>query len=58
MNRIHHRHHVRRPTQVQGGHRVQDHVHQVVFGQPLTHVHRQQQRLITLRVKEVLRHTP
>jgi hypothetical protein len=42
---------------VQGGHRVQHHEHQIVFGQPVAHVHRQQQRLITLRKKEVLRHT-
>jgi hypothetical protein len=46
------------PAQIQGGHRVQHHEHQIVFGQPLAHVHRQQQRLITLRKKEVLRHTP
>jgi hypothetical protein len=45
-------------AQIQGGHRVQHDVHQIVFGQPLAHVHRQQQRLITLREKEVLRHTP
>jgi hypothetical protein len=45
-------------TQIQGGHRVQHHEHQIVLGQPLPHVHRQQQRLITLRVQEVLRHTP
>ena len=44
-------------TEIQGGHRVQDHEHQIVFGQPLPHVHRQQQRLITLREKKVLRHT-
>jgi hypothetical protein len=45
-------------TQVQGGHRIQHHEHQIVFGQPLAHVHRQQQRLITLRVQKILRHTP
>ena len=45
-------------AQVQGGHRVQHHEHQIVFGQPLAHVHRQQQRLITLRIKEILRHKP
>jgi len=45
-------------AQIQGGHRVQHHEHQIVFGQPLAHVHRQQQPLITLREKEVLRHTP
>jgi len=45
-------------TQIQGGHRIQHHEHQIVFGQPLAHIHRQQQRLITLREKEVLRHTP
>jgi hypothetical protein len=44
------------PGQVQSGHRVQHHIHQIVLGQPLPHVHRQQQRLITLRVQEVLRH--
>jgi hypothetical protein len=45
-------------TQIQGRHRVQHDEHQVVFGQPLAHVRRHQQRLITLREKEVLRHTP
>jgi hypothetical protein len=45
------------PAQVHGGHRIQHHEHQIVLGQPLTHVHRQQQRLITLRVQEILRHT-
>jgi hypothetical protein len=45
-------------TQIKGGHRVQHHVHQVVFGQPLAHVRRHQQRLITLRVKEILQHKP
>jgi hypothetical protein len=45
-------------AQVQGGHRVQHHEHQIVLRQPLAHVHRQQQRLITLREKEILRHTP
>jgi hypothetical protein len=44
-------------AQIQGGHRVQHHEHQIVFGQPLAHVHRHQQRLITLREQEVLRHT-
>jgi len=46
------------PAQIQGGHRIQHHEHQVVPGQPLAHVHRQQQRLITLRKEEVLRHEP
>jgi len=41
-----------------GGHRVQHHEHQIVFGQPLAHIHRQQQRLLTLRVQKILRHTP
>jgi hypothetical protein len=45
-------------TQVQRGHRVQHDEHQVVLGQPLAHVHRQQHRLITLRGKEILRHKP
>ena len=66
----HHRRVVRRPAvpigpiaaakriQVQRVHRIQHDEHQVVFGQPVPHVHRHQQRLITLRVKEVLRHTP
>jgi hypothetical protein len=45
-------------TQVQRGHRVQHHEHQIVLGQPLPHAHRQQQRLITLRIQEILRHTP
>jgi hypothetical protein len=45
-------------AEVEGGDRVQHHVHQIVFGQPLAHFHRQQKRLITLREKEVLRHTP
>jgi hypothetical protein len=45
-------------TQIQGGHRVQHHEHQIDLGQPFPHVHRHQQRLITLREKEVLRHTP
>jgi hypothetical protein len=45
-------------AQVQGGHSVQHHEHQVVSGQPLAHVHRQQQRLITLGIKEILRHEP
>ena len=40
------------------GYRVQHDEHQIVLGQPLAHIHRQQQRLITLREKEVLRHTP
>jgi molybdopterin-dependent oxidoreductase-like protein len=46
------------PAQIQGRHRVQHDEHHIVFGQPLAHVHRQQQRLITLREKEILRHTP
>jgi len=41
-----------RTRQVHGGHRVQHHEHQIVLGQPLPHVHRQQQRLITLRERE------
>jgi hypothetical protein len=45
-------------AQIQGGHRVQHHEDQIVLGQPLAHVHRQQQRLIPLRIKEILRHTP
>jgi hypothetical protein len=45
-------------TQVQRGHRVHHDEHQVVLGQPLAHVHRQQQRLVTLRRKEILRHKP
>ena len=39
-----------------GGHRIQHHEHQVILRQPLAHVHRHQQRLITLREQEVLRH--
>lgn len=45
-------------TQIQGGHHIQDHEHQIVLGQPLAHIHRQQQRPITVRVQEILRHTP
>jgi hypothetical protein len=45
-------------AQIQRGHRVQHHEDQVVFGQPLAHVRRQQQQLITLWKKEVLRHKP
>jgi hypothetical protein len=45
-------------AQIQGGHRVQHDERQIVPGQPLAHVHRQQQRLITLREKEVLQHKP
>jgi hypothetical protein len=33
------------PAQIQRGHRIQDHEHQIVLRQPPTHVHRQQQRL-------------
>jgi hypothetical protein len=44
--------------QIQRGHRVQHHEHQIVLGQPLAHVRRHQQRLITLRINEVLRHKP
>jgi len=44
-------------AQIQGGHRVQHHEHQVVFGQPLAHVHRHQQRLITLREGNSAAHT-
>jgi len=46
------------PAQIQGGHRVQHDIDQVVFGQPLAHVDRHQQRLITLRKEEILRHKP
>ena len=46
------------PVQINSGHRVQHHEHQIVLGQPLTHIYRQQQRLITLRIHKVLRHTP
>jgi hypothetical protein len=42
-------------AQIQGGHRVQHDEHQIVFGQPLPHVHRQQQRLITLRRPSLVR---
>jgi hypothetical protein len=45
------------PAQVQRGHHIEHDEHQIVPGQPLAHVHRQQQRLITLREKEILRHT-
>jgi hypothetical protein len=45
-------------AQIQRSHRVQHDEHQVVFGQPFPHVHRQQQRLITLRKEEILRHKP
>jgi hypothetical protein len=45
-------------AQIQGGHRIQHDEHQIVLGQPPAHVHRQQQRLITLRENEVLRHKP
>ena len=45
-------------AEIQGGHRVQHDEDQIVFGQPLAHVHRQQHRLITLRIEEILRHTP
>jgi hypothetical protein len=45
-------------AQVQRGYRVQHHERQVILGQPLAHVHRQQQRLITLRKQEILRHKP
>jgi len=45
-------------TQIEGGHRVQQDGHQIVLGQPVQHIHRHQQRLITLRAKEILRHTP
>ncbi len=44
--------------QIQGGHRVQHDEDQIVPGQPLAHARRHQQRLITLRAKEILRHTP
>jgi hypothetical protein len=46
------------PAQIQGGHRIQHDEDQIVLGQPLAHVHRHQQRLITLRAKEILRHKP
>jgi hypothetical protein len=42
-------------AQVQGGYHVQHHEHKIVFGQPLAHAHRHQQRLITLRNQKVLR---
>ncbi len=45
-------------AQIQGGDRVQYDERQIVLGQPFAHVHRQQQRLITLRINEVLRHKP
>jgi hypothetical protein len=45
-------------AQVQRRHRVQHDEHQVVFGPQLPHIHRHQQRLITLRIKEILRHEP
>jgi hypothetical protein len=45
-------------AQIHGGNRIQHNEHQIVLGQPLPHIHRHQQWLITLRVKEVLRHTP
>jgi hypothetical protein len=45
-------------AQIQGGHRSQHDEHQIVLRQPLAHVHRHQQRLITLREKEILRHVP
>ena len=45
-------------VQIQLGHRIQHDEHQIVLGQPLAHVHRQQQRLITLRGKEILQHKP
>jgi len=46
------------PAQIQGGHRIQHDMDQVIFGQPLAHVHGHQQRLITLRKEEILRHKP
>ena len=45
-------------TQIQRGHRIQHDERQIVFGEPLPHVHRHQHRLITLRAKEILRHKP
>jgi len=45
-------------AQIKGGHRVQHHEHQIVLGQPFAHARRHQQWLITLRINEVLRHTP
>jgi hypothetical protein len=44
-------------AQIQSGHRVQHHEHQIVFGQPLAHVRRHQQWLIPLRINKILRHT-
>jgi hypothetical protein len=44
------------PAQIQGRYRVQHDEHQIVLRQPFAHIHRQQQRLITLRAKEILRH--
>jgi len=46
------------PAQIQRGHRVQHREDQIVPGQPFAHVHRQQQRLITLRKQEILQHKP
>jgi hypothetical protein len=43
---------------LQRGHRIQHHENQIIFGQPVPHAHRHQQRLITLRKKEILRHAP
>jgi hypothetical protein len=43
-------------AQIQGGHRVQHHEHQIVLRQPVPHIQRHQQRLITLRANEILRH--
>ena len=47
----------RNSTQLQGRRRAQHHEHQLVVGQPLALVLRHQQRLITLRKKEILRRT-
>jgi len=44
--------------QIQSCHCVQHYECQIVFGKPFAHVHRQQQRLITLRKQEILRHKP
>jgi hypothetical protein len=50
--------HAPETAQVQRGHRVQHDEGEIVLRQPLAHIHRQQQRLITLRAKEILRHKP
>jgi hypothetical protein len=47
-----------RVIRLQGGHRVQHDEHQIILGRPLPHIQGHQHRLITLRAKEILRHTP